>query len=241
MGETDDMGAALAAAEAARARMAVDARATTGSRIEPLGLLVARVAREALPVRAVRPVAPTDVQAARLRARNRALEQIPSARRWAEFGSADLVKRVSRRVAVEESRAAARQPRVVWLGPAGSGKTSLACAALREWVAVDGPRPVAFATSYELARARSKHALGAGEPEIIDRALDARLLVLDDLGEGEPAHGSAVAEVIYEREAHDRPTWITSWRDPSAVARLYGDGIARRVFERATIIDCGAP
>jgi hypothetical protein len=49
--------------------------------------------------------------------------------------------------------------------------------------------------------------------------------------------------VIFEREAQGLATWFTTWTAPGegdAIAKLLGDGIARRVWERALIIDCAA-
>lgn len=230
----EDTRALLEASQAARARYG---EARGGCEPEAFSSLVFRVAATALPVRpaSVRTIDPIEHRRRRV---EQAVQQIPEGRRWATFDAPELAARVVRRKAILESRNAVGKHWVLWQGAAGSGKTSLACAAVRLWLASDGPTSLTFATAYSLARARMRHALGEGEAPIVERALEAEFIVLDDLGEGEPAHGSAVAEVIYEREAHDRITWITTWRSEAEIAKLYGDGIARRVFERAKTIQC---
>ena len=97
---------------------------------------------------------------------------------------------------------------------------------------------VLFAPAWRLgvARARSEDS----SPELLARALRADLLVLDDLGSERNVPSNPVPDVIFERHADDRATWVTTWMTPEKLTERYGDGIARRVFERAVIIDCGA-
>jgi hypothetical protein len=73
----------------------------------------------------------------------------------------------------------------------------------------------------------------------VELAMGCSVLALDDLG-NERAERSAVPDVIFERHAEDRPTWLTTAFGPDAIAKRYGDGIARRVFERAAVIDLSA-
>ena len=126
-------------------------------------------------------------------------------------------------------------------GPAGSGKTSLACAVLKARYILTG-KFFQFAPASVIAMARSRHKLGAGDPQEIVDALTAEVLLIDDLGFEKPGPTSVgdVETVIYERHLHARPTWVTTWMRSDKARERYGDGIARRLFEGATIIDCGA-
>jgi DNA replication protein DnaC len=89
--------------------------------------------------------------------------------------------------------------------------------------------------------ARAQHGLGQGEPTEVERALSAHLLVLDDLGSERNTATNAVPDVIFERAYAGRPTWVTTWMTAEQVAQRYGDGIARRLWERdrMTVIGCG--
>jgi len=139
----------------------------------------------------------------------------------------------------------ARQSVVTWTGLSGSGKTTLACAAARAWVQYYGsqlPSPVTltFMRASELAVASRYHSLGEGRPALVQQAMDADLLVLDELGtEPRVSQWSDVDDVVFARYERDAVTWVTTWMTPDEMAKKYGDGFARRVFEGATLIDCG--
>jgi DNA replication protein DnaC len=94
-----------------------------------------------------------------------------------------------------------------------------------------------FLPAYELARAASEHSLGEGKSPVVQRALEASLLILDDLGAEPKIHNSPVPDVIYQR--HARPelqTVITTGFDDAVLEGRYGQGIARRIFEDAELI-----
>ena len=136
---------------------------------------------------------------------------------------------------VAEARRALSAPRVVAVGPPGSGKTSLVAAML---AASDFPPARAGAcwvSAHQLAKARTLHPLGEGEAPLIARALATTLLVVDELGGEDQRYASAVGEVLYERHAHARATWVTTGVGPAQIADRYGGGIARRVFEDAAV------
>ncbi len=174
---------------------------------------------------------------------------IPGLFAWARFGAPELAERVSIQTAIEEARAALEAPRVVLIGRAGCGKTSLAVALARAvldaaiepgcsveaWRRAQGLR---FVPAYDLARANAQHGLGEGQPPIVLSALGASLLVLDDLGAEPPKLlNSPVPDVIYQR--HARPelqTVVTTGFSEEAIAERYGDGIARRLFEGAVVV-----
>jgi DNA replication protein DnaC len=132
-------------------------------------------------------------------------------------------------------------PGLLLFGPSGSGKTSLACALLRAWEARDVRRRGVFLPAWKLAVARAQYGLGHGEPPEVERALSAALLVLDDLGSERNTATNAVPDVIFERAYAGRLTWVTTWMTAEQVAQRYGDGIARRLWERGrvTVIACG--
>ena len=146
---------------------------------------------------------------------------------------------------------------LVFVGAAGAGKTSLATAVLREVT----ERPSDARRLYRIARwmparvldsCRQQHGLGEGEAKEIRDAIAADVLLLDDLGAY--ARG-AVEAVVCGRHDESKTTWITTGllgpavvdgkpqsaaaRAASEMARIYGDGVARRLFEGATVIDCG--
>lgn len=153
-----------------------------------------------------------------------------------------LARFVAREEAIAETeRAFAKSaPALVWVGLSGSGKTTLACAAARHWAAQAGGGRIVFARASELATASRYHALGEGQPERIKAAIGADLLILDELGEPlRAAQWSDVEDVVFARYEQNRPTWVTTWLSPDGIKTHYGDGFARRILQRATVIDCG--
>lgn len=169
--------------------------------------------------------------------RRMSFARIPPRYAWATFDAPELAARVRDRRAVLAARAltVGRTDRIVLVGNAGSGKTSLACCILRTLMA----RGVAsrFVTAGDLAVARRHAALGLEAPEV-DRALDAEVLLIDDLGENDPitAH-SAVGHVIHTRHARELATVITTARTSDELDAKYGSGITRRMFEGAKRVE----
>jgi DNA replication protein DnaC len=93
-----------------------------------------------------------------------------------------------------------------------------------------------FVGSWQLGTARAR--AEDSEPHMVNKALRTDLLLLDDLGSERNIPSNPIPDVLFERHAQDKATWITTWMQPEDVRQRYGDGIARRVFERAAIIDC---
>ncbi len=168
-----------------------------------------------------------------------ALEKtIPDSYRWARFSASELRERVPA-PAFAWAEDAWQHDRVCLMGASRAGKTSLAVAMLRCWVS-HASRPAAFVHAYRLGVARILHPAGHGEPDLVDSAMRAPLVLIDDLG-GERDHAlSALPDVLVERHAENRPTWVTTGLTREQLVKRYGQGIVARVFERATLIRVGA-
>jgi DNA replication protein DnaC len=162
---------------------------------------------------------------------------IPASYRWARFSAPELRQRVPA-AALAWAEEAWRHDRVCLMGASRAGKTSIAVAMLRCWVS-HANRPAAFVHAYRLGVARILHPAGHGEPELVECAMRTPLVLLDDLG-GERDHAhSALPDLLVERHAENRPTWITTGMTREQLVKRYGQGIVARVFERATVIRVG--
>lgn len=121
---------------------------------------------------------------------------------------------------------------IVFAGGSGTGKTSIATAMLR----ARATERTRWMAARALDACRIQHGAGEGEAPEIRRAVNADLLLLDDLGE---YSRPAVETVVCDRFDAGRPTWITTWLTWAQISKLYGDGVARRLFARAVVFDCG--
>jgi DNA replication protein DnaC len=169
-----------------------------------------------------------------------ALERtIPPVYRWASFESKDLAPRVGEK-AVRDALASAvwRQPRLIFMGLARTGKTSLAVACLRRRVR-DAGRAAGFVHAYKLGVARIQHVAGHGEPEVVDDAMKLPLALVDDLGSERDLVSNAVPDVIFARHAEDLPLWVTTGLTRAQLRDRYGAGMVGRLFERAMVIFVG--
>ena len=156
---------------------------------------------------------------------------VPKAHTGASFGARWLRELVGATAIAKLANAAER---VTLLGPAGTGKTSLAVALLRPYQ--DAGERVVFAQAHQLAKARSLHRLGDGEAPAIAAALSAGVLVLDELGGELPQYSPVLAEVIHARHAECARTVVTSGLSLEAIGSRYGGGIQRRLAEGATVL-----
>ena len=68
---------------------------------------------------------------------------------------------------------------------------------------------------------------------MVERALKAEVLVIDDLGQEQPDTQSAVGEIISARFERSDTTIITCALSPEELGVRYGGGIQRRLFEGA--------
>jgi DNA replication protein DnaC len=207
--------------------------------------LAARIAEDAAKAQPepARPAAP-DERSMRMReaslrvAVEQALERMPTAYQAAEL-DADWLVRLVGQANIETARTALSAPRVAFTGAPGSGKSTLAAAMYRAALRAERHQGRVlrsrWVSAHALAKARAEHGLGAGEAPLVEAVVSAPLVVIDELGGEDSRYASAVAEVIYERHAESRATWITLGVGPKEVATRYGGGIARRVFEGATV------
>jgi hypothetical protein len=183
-----------------------------------------------------------DIAARRRRAALSAFENaLPSTYRWARLDSPLLVERVKLATIPRELPTSQS---VIFVGPPGVGKTSLSVALLRATLARDledaalttdddaerFARRYRFAHAHRLGVARISGPAAVAE---LESAIRLPMLLLDDLGADSKVSSSAVPEVIAERHAEQRVTWITTSLEPKEIAQRYGGGIARRILEHA--------
>lgn len=171
-------------------------------------------------------------------AREDAVARIPPSYGGASLDASWLAELVGHE-AVDRARSAITEPTAAFLGPPGAGKSSLAAAMFRAAVAAETVTTrlhrMRWLSAHKLAKARAGQPLGEGEAPVVEAALDATLLVLDELGGEDPRYASAVAEVLYERHEQALATWVTTGVSAKEIAARYGGGIARRVFEGAAV------
>ncbi len=173
------------------------------------------------------------------RVRVRIEREIPAAFQWATWASPELAERTGANVARAREAIEARGSAVI-IGAAGLGKTSLAVAWLRERLEA-GEERARFVEAYNLAEPSYIEGLSR-----LDLALCASSLVLDDLGKelaGAPSDSGVAAQrvaivhkIIRARHSQGLKTVVTTGYDQAGIARIYGDDIARRLFERAAIV-----
>lgn len=135
--------------------------------------------------------------------------------------------------------------RAVLIGPPGCGKTTVAAAHLRAVVERDPAVRARFIPAEDLLREETPE----GGPTPLVLALSADVLVVDDLGvelnqapvgSGLLAQRSgAVSKLIGDRFDRQLPLVVTTGLDRAAIQTMYGDRIARRLFEGAAMIRLG--
>lgn len=162
---------------------------------------------------------------------------IPPRYDWAALGVHELGMRVKGGVpGADRVEEILRAERVVFVGKAGSGKTSLAVALLRE--AARRGAEAMFVSAYRLATARARHRLGHGEPALIEAALAAGVLLVDDVGNERNTELSDVRATIFERHDFERTIWVTTAMSSAELSTMYGGGFVRRLTERAIVVQC---
>jgi hypothetical protein len=181
---------------------------------------------------------PTPAANARLRRASASLERsIPPAYSEARLDAPELSERVYG-PAIGVGKSACHSPRVCLMGSSRAGKTSLGVAMLRAWVA-HHERGAVFVAAHRLGVARIQHPAGRGEAELVEAAMTAPLVLLDDLGSERDFPTNPIADVIFERHAQDLPTWMTTGLTRQPLVARYGAGVVARLFERAHVIHVG--
>ncbi len=174
--------------------------------------------------------------------RQRTLDAIPSHYRWATFDAPELLPRVRpndptrdrAKAAIDRTTSFAGEQLVMFQGGPGYGKTSLAVCLLR--LAAEQRGVVGFfADSRELAEAQAGHRFGTPTPEIITRAKQAPILLLDELG-AERAGATVVGDIVHARDLHDKPVIYTTGFGKDDLVKRYGGGFKRRGFEHAKFV-----
>lgn len=169
--------------------------------------------------------------------------------RWAKnLDCPALRSRVANPAAIDAMRRLDASVSALLAGIAGSGKSSLACAWGSERIAAGLPFLFVPARAF---RSLEKDRL---DYDVIHRAIRARTLVIDDVGQecaGAPPGGGIAAQraegvrhVIEQRHDLGLPTVITTGLTRAELIDLYGAGVTRRIAEDADranqIIRCDA-
>ncbi len=179
-------------------------------------------------------------------AKERVFASIPKRFRWAiDCNLTTLSQRVKLppdRISAALAWAAgldAVPPSLALTGVTGAGKTSLAVALFATWFAKHRNEGARFVTAIELGLARSRHPLGHDDPPAVIAAIEAPLLILDDLGAEAPMHADVMRQVLHDRHNDDLPTWVTSGLTHAELGRRFDGGLARRIFEEAKQVALG--
>lgn len=192
-----------------------------------------------------------------------ALATIPLRYRASRLDAPELRQRVLVPERIAEARAAVsfRQAKVVLLlGATGRGKTTLGtaifCWHLERAMAPDATteekdwaRRALWVSAQRLSVARRETKLGC-TVDLVKRAREASILLIDDLGREAPADQADVAAVLEEREAEERPTIVTFGEllndrggkvdtGGKDMRSRYGAQMERRLTERKIVLDLG--
>lgn len=144
--------------------------------------------------------------------------------------SAELAARVRDGGAIARAQSWPGADRLVFIGPSGIGKTTLAAAIFRSRVETDASIESArFVSAQALALASRSTAYGRPS-ELEQLAIDAALVLLDDVGQEGSGRGGAVKNTVDLRYESSRPTIITTGLTASQLLDLYGAGTARRIL-----------
>jgi DNA replication protein DnaC len=127
------------------------------------------------------------------------------------------------------------QANVLLVGNVGSGKTHAAVAAGR--MAHDQGKTVMFVPVVELLDQLRPD----GDPKVLDRALAADVLILDDVGLEKPSDwtGERLYAIVNRRWLEQRPTIVTSNLTPDELERSVGRPMWSRLYDSAKRVTVG--
>lgn len=167
---------------------------------------------------------------------------------WA-FWSGSWVKTSHPTIVAELGQWTRAKGNLVLSGPSGCGKTTGAVARARVILdnAIKQADPetfrfacgIRFASALDLATARKQWQLGNGEPPEIEEAIDASLLILDELG-FEPQADTAIPELADLRYRKNRLTITTSGLSEAELVSRYGEATIRKLIAQGRILEVGA-
>jgi len=197
-------------------------------------------------------------RAARAKDIGPARASIPELYRWATWKAPELGTRVGVQNMLLAHRQLAKPSNAAIVGKGGSGKTSIACAALRGYLdaAPDSQTlfPLAVGSRFIAAWNLGPDAkLGDVEGgALLRQAIEAPILVLDDLGSelggASPGTGlcsqrsAPISRVLLERHSAHRITMVTTWMRADEIASIYGP-VYRRIMDPgiAKVVDLDKP
>lgn len=117
-------------------------------------------------------------------------------------------------------------PVVTLTGPSGIGKTTFGVLLAKARLSA-----CLFVTSHELAEAVGQHALGKGDPDLVARAKEALVLVIDELRvPALPSAKDALENLVWFRIRNGLLTVFTHGFSPEDIARDWGAGMHRRMY-----------
>lgn len=160
---------------------------------------------------------------------------VPPRYAWAKLTSPELARRVKPSARIREIDGFISEPWVIFAGASGAGKTSLAVAALRERIRRQR-ESWTMLLAFRLGSARIQHRAGAGEAPLVDLAMKTPFLLLDDVGQEPKTEMNPISDILQERDAEQRPTWITTGLTRAEIGLRYGGGVGRRVIDRSRIV-----
>lgn len=126
--------------------------------------------------------------------------------------------------------------RMLLLGPPGAGKTTLALAMLRATMRAAGGTWTGAVFAKAARLARLSFASRGADP--IAEVCAAPVVVIDELGGEAPGLSHVVRDVIDERHARERATWVTTGLTLAQLEVRYPDGgFLRRLTDDALILN----
>lgn len=176
-------------------------------------------------------------QMRKLDAVNLTCRSVPSRWDWAHFNAETLYDRVKNNSLIKQAEAmTSNLERALLFGTeAGTGKTTLAVCLLKR-IAGDRSMRGHFISAVKLAPCRANSSLGRVPGEMRE-ALDAPILLIDDLGYESKTHNNCIPDIIHQRfEDTSLVTIVTTGLSSAQLAAAYGEGIKRRLVEGAAVM-----